>query len=141
MKIQTATNGMTLTNGESYTKTVYLPDDAAFWPEIPDSEVPTVEEEKEEMDTELEVLPNQVPKKISKLQLKIQLVKMGFDLQIIENAINALPEPQKTFASLSWTEATNFYRDNDMIASVGQMLKLTSEQIDELFIEANKIRL
>lgn len=82
-----------------------------------------------------------VPEKITKLQLKIQLVRMGFDLQIIENAINTLPEPQKTFASLSWTEATNFYRDNDMIASIGQMLNLTSEQIDELFIEAEKIRL
>ena len=82
-----------------------------------------------------------VPEKITKLQLKIQLVRMGFDLQIIENAIDALPEPQKTFASLSWTEATNFYRDNDMIESVGQMLNLTSEQIDNLFIEAEKIRL
>ena len=45
MKIQIATNGMTLTNGESYAKTVYLPDDAANWTEIPDSEVPTVEKE------------------------------------------------------------------------------------------------
>ena len=45
MKTQTATTGMTLTNGESYTKTVYLPDDAANWAEIPDSEVPVMEEE------------------------------------------------------------------------------------------------
>ena len=45
MKIQTATNGMTLTNGESYAKTVYLPDDAANWAEIPDSEVPDTSEE------------------------------------------------------------------------------------------------
>ena len=45
MKIQTATNGMTLTNGETYSKTVYLPDDAANWAEIPDSEVPDTSEE------------------------------------------------------------------------------------------------
>lgn len=82
-----------------------------------------------------------VPEKISKLQLKIQLVKMGYDLQIIENAIKTLHEPQKTLASLSWTEATNFYRDNEMIASVGQMLNLTSEQIDEIFIEGDKVKL
>ena len=44
MKIQTATNGMTLTNGESYAKTVYLPDDAANWIEIPDSEVPVIDD-------------------------------------------------------------------------------------------------
>ena len=45
MKIQTATAGMTLTNGESYAKTVYLPDDAANWAEIPESEVPDTSEE------------------------------------------------------------------------------------------------
>ena len=45
MKTQTATAGMTLTDGESYSKTVYLPDDAANWAEIPDSEVPDTSEE------------------------------------------------------------------------------------------------
>ena len=47
MKIQTATAGHVLTNGETYSKTVYLPDDAANWAEIPESEVPIVEEEIE----------------------------------------------------------------------------------------------
>lgn len=95
----------------------------------------------EQMQAEMEAFQNQVPEKITKLQLKIQLVKSGFDLQIIENAIAGLPEPQKTFATLSWTEATNFYRNNEMITAVGQMLNLTSEQIDEIFIEAEKILL
>ena len=45
MKIQTATAGMSLTNGETYCKTVYLPDEAANWVEIPDSEVPDTSEE------------------------------------------------------------------------------------------------
>ena len=45
MKIQTATAGMSLTNGETYCKTVYLPDEADYWQEIPDSEVPDTSEE------------------------------------------------------------------------------------------------
>ena len=45
MKIQTATAGMSLTNGDSYCKTVYLPDEADYWQEIPDSEVPDTSEE------------------------------------------------------------------------------------------------
>ena len=45
MKIQTATAGHVLTNGENYSKTVYLPDDAANWAEIPESEVPDTSEE------------------------------------------------------------------------------------------------
>ena len=38
---------MVLTNGETYSKTVYLPDDVSNWAEIPESEVPIVEEEIE----------------------------------------------------------------------------------------------
>ena len=45
MKIQTAQAGMSLTNGDSYCKTVYLPDEAENWQEIPDSEVPDTSEE------------------------------------------------------------------------------------------------
>lgn len=45
MKIQTATAGHVLTNGETYSKTVYLPDDAVNWAEIPESEVPDTSEE------------------------------------------------------------------------------------------------
>ena len=45
MKIQQATAGMTLTNGEVYAKIVYLPDEAVNWVEIPDSEVPDTSEE------------------------------------------------------------------------------------------------
>ena len=44
MKIQTATQGKTLTNGEVYAKTVYLPDEAKNWQEIPDSEVPVIDD-------------------------------------------------------------------------------------------------
>ena len=44
MKIQTATAGMSLTNGETYCKTVYLPDEADYWQEIPDSEVPVIDD-------------------------------------------------------------------------------------------------
>ena len=47
MKTQTATAGHVLTNGETYSKTVYLPDDAANWAEIPESEVPIVEMQDE----------------------------------------------------------------------------------------------
>ena len=43
MKIQTATAGMSLTNGETYSKTVYLPDEADYWQVIPDREVPVID--------------------------------------------------------------------------------------------------
>ena len=49
MKIQTATAGMSLTNGETYCKAVYLPDEADYWQEIPDSEVPVIDDETGEV--------------------------------------------------------------------------------------------
>ena len=49
MKIQTATAGHTLTNGDTYSKTVYLPDEAENWQEIPDSEVPVIDDETGEV--------------------------------------------------------------------------------------------
>ena len=49
MKIQTATAGMSLTNGETHSKTVYLPDEADYWQEIPDSEVPVIDDETGEV--------------------------------------------------------------------------------------------
>ena len=45
MKTQQATAGKTLTNGEVYAKIVYLPDEADYWAEIPDSEVPDTSED------------------------------------------------------------------------------------------------
>ena len=49
MKIQTATAGMSLTDGETFCKTVYLPDEADYWQEIPDSEVPVIDDETGEV--------------------------------------------------------------------------------------------
>ena len=49
MKIQTATAGMSLANGETYCKTVYLPDEADYWQEIPDSKVPVIDDETGEV--------------------------------------------------------------------------------------------
>ena len=51
MKIQTATAGMSLTNGETYCKTVYLPDESDYWQEIPDSEVTVIDDETGDVTT------------------------------------------------------------------------------------------
>lgn len=96
----------------------------------------------EAMQEEMEALSIEtVPEKISKLQLKVQLVMMGYDLQLIEDAIEQLTEPQRTIAMLAWTDATNIYRDNSFITMVAQVLQLTEKQVDQIFIEADKIRL
>lgn len=95
----------------------------------------------EAMNAEMEAFQNQVPEKISKLQLKVQLVMMGYDLQLIEDAIKQLTEPHRTIAMLAWTDATNIHRDNSFITMVAQILQLTEKQVDQIFIEGEKIKL
>lgn len=76
-----------------------------------------------------------VPEKISSRQLRYQLILQGFNLETIEQALNQLPEPNRSLAKVDWEYATNFYRNNAMIVAVGQLLQLTEEQIDNIFIQ------
>lgn len=77
-----------------------------------------------------------VPEKISSRQLRSQLILQGFNLETIEQVLNQLPEPDRSLAKVDWEYATNFHRNNAMIVAVGQLLNLTDEQIDEIFINA-----
>lgn len=74
-----------------------------------------------------------VPEKISSRQLRSQLILQGFNLETIEQALNQLPEPNRSLAKVDWEYATNFYRNNAMIVAVGQLLQLTEDQIDNIF--------
>ena len=80
-----------------------------------------------------------VPEKISSRQLRSQLILQGFNLETIEQALNQLPEPNRSLAKVDWEYATNFYRNNAMIVAVGQLLNLTNEQIDEIFRQGEKL--
>ena len=80
-----------------------------------------------------------VPEKISSRQLRSQLILQGFNLETIEQALNQLPEPNRSLAKVDWEYATNFYRNNQMIVVVGQLLNLTNEQIDEIFRQGEKL--
>ena len=91
---------------------------------------PTVEEEKIE---EQIVDENSVPTKISRLQAKLQLLELGL-LDEVEDLV-----AQDRKVQLYWNEADNFYRTDSILLSMATALKLTNEELDDLFIEANKI--
>ena len=82
----------------------------------------------------------QVPEKISNLQLRSQLILQGFDLNLIEQTFNRISDAtQRELIITAWEYATNFYRNNPMIVTMGNLLGLTSEQVDEIFIKASKL--
>jgi hypothetical protein len=76
-----------------------------------------------------------VPQIITRRQFKIALAVLGKNEQDILNGINQLPEPTKTIALISYTEAGTFERSNPELIFVGKMfLQMTDEQIDNVFV-------
>ena len=77
----------------------------------------------------------EVPQIITRRQFKIALAILGKNEQDIISGINQLPEPTKTIALISYTEAGTFERTNPELIFVGKtFLQMTDEQIDNIFI-------
>jgi len=75
-----------------------------------------------------------VPQIITRRQFKIALAILGKNEQDILNGINQLPEPTRTIATISYTEAGTFERSNPELILVGKIfLQMTDEQIDNVF--------
>ncbi len=76
-----------------------------------------------------------VPQVITRRQFKIALAVLGKNENDILNGINQLPEPTRTIATISYTEAGTFERSNPELIFVGKMfLQMTDEQIDNIFV-------
>jgi hypothetical protein len=76
-----------------------------------------------------------VPEVITRRQFKIALAVLGKNEQEILNGINQLPEPTRTIATISYTEAGTFERSNPELIFVGKtFLQMTDEQIDNIFV-------
>lgn len=88
---------------------------------------------------EMENAPAPVPFEITARQVRMQLIVMGVDLQMIENALEQLPEPQKALAKVNWEYAGTFERNNGMMQEMAVQLGFTDEQIDQIFIEGAKL--
>ena len=82
-----------------------------------------------------EVLPPQVPQKVTMRQARLALLQAGL-LPQVENAINALPEPPRTAARIEWDFSSEVFRDRDFVIMLGTTLGLDSEEMDNLFITA-----
>jgi hypothetical protein len=75
-----------------------------------------------------------VPQVITRRQFKIALAVLGKNENDILNGINQLPEPTRTIATISYTEAGTFERSNAELIFVGKtFLQMTDEQIDNVF--------
>lgn len=82
---------------------------------------------------ELREILKEVPKSITPLQAKLQLLKLG-----LLDEVEALVTGDRT-SQLYWEYASVVERDNEILLMMANSIGLTSEQVDEMFIEASKL--
>lgn len=73
-------------------------------------------------------------------QIRQALILSGVSLQTIEDALDSLPEPTRSLAKTEWEYSVNFDRRRPLVVQVGLMLGWTSNQLDDLWLFAGKIK-
>lgn len=95
----------------------------------------------EEIDEANKVL---VPETLHRMGLKIQLLLRGIEIAEIIDAINSIPDSmfpkvEKQIAIIKFEEAAYFDRYNADLNLVAVMMGLTQDDLDEIFINGNKV--
>ena len=75
---------------------------------------------------------NPVPQSVTMRQARLALLDLDL-LSSIDEAINAMPEPDKTKAKIEWEYAAVVERNSDWVSDLGQQLGLSDVQVDDLF--------
>ena len=76
-----------------------------------------------------------VPSEVTMRQARLALLGAG-KLAMVDAAIDALPEPQRSAARIEWEYSSAVQRHNGFVAALGPALGMTPEQIDALFVAA-----
>lgn len=80
-----------------------------------------------------------VPSSVTKRQGRQQLILMGM-LEAIEVFIASIEDPvQKALSESFWNDSSQYEREHPQMIALSQALGMTSEQLDEIFIEAAKL--
>ena len=78
------------------------------------------------------------PMAVSMRKAQRELLNRGM-LDTVENAINSLEGVEGRIAQIEWRTATTVERHSPVVLMIANLLGLTDEEIDTLFIEADKI--
>jgi hypothetical protein len=78
-----------------------------------------------------------VPDSISQMKLRKQLILSGISIASIDALIQSLPQPNRDLIYTMWEYAVVFDRHNPELNAMSQMLEITQQQLDEIFINGN----
>lgn len=108
---------------------------AEMWDEKPEGYL-TWEEYEALEQTEPE--PEPVPDSVTARQGFIYLHRIKA-LNAIESKFEYLPENEKIEAKIEWEKVTVIERANPLVQKIKALMEWTDEDLDTMFIEANKI--
>lgn len=80
-----------------------------------------------------------VPESISQMKLRKQLILSGISISLIDDLIQQLPQPNRDLIFTMWEYAVVFDRANPELNEMAQMLNISQEQLDDIFINGNKL--
>lgn len=105
-------------------------------------QVATIEEvpqglEYQEIELEQRENKPSIPQVVTNAQLRLALIESGQSISNINAFINSQDEPLKDVLNSLWEYANHFERYNPQLIAMADLLGLTSEQMDGLFILAN----
>lgn len=96
-----------------------------------------------EMATEAQITEfkkNKIPQNISKMNLRIQLILQNINLNSITEIINMIPDVvERNIVLQKWESAVYFERDNATLNKMANLLGITSQQLDTIFINGQNI--
>lgn len=81
-----------------------------------------------------------VPMSVLTWRIRAILAIRGLE-QAVNNALDQLPEPNRTIAKRAWDYGSNTERTSQTVVFIQGVLNLTDEEVDEIFIEADKIEI
>jgi hypothetical protein len=96
--------------------------------------------EPSELFTPEEEISLNTPLEVALWKLRFILSQMNLE-QAVSDALNSLPEPQKTAANYIWNYGNTIDKHSPTIMFLQQQLGLTDTQVNEIFIQSNSITL
>lgn len=110
-----------------------------YWDEIEQCQKdrPCTPEEIAEIQARQNALPP-VPQSVDMWRARRALLVAG-KLALVQPAIDAMPEPQKSEANIMWNSSTIVVRDDPFTLALGASLGLDAAAIDQLFIAAAQL--
>lgn len=75
-----------------------------------------------------------VPKVVSRKQVRLLLLNQG-----LLDQVEALIATRDKATQIEWQDSLEFHRDNPLLNALAQNIGLSSEQIDQFFIDASAL--